>query len=72
MCPFIVLKFVLSSRNNKTAGRSAKSYRELSRKIQVHHNTVKKYLTKMEVRRKAKKNPHLKPQLVNNPSSKLG
>jgi DNA-binding transcriptional regulator YhcF (GntR family) len=35
-------------------GRSAKSYRELGRKIQIHHNTVKKYLTKMEVRRKAK------------------
>jgi hypothetical protein len=30
-------------------GRSAKSYREFGRKIQVHHNTVKKYLTKMEV-----------------------
>jgi hypothetical protein len=39
----------------QTAGRSAKSYRELGRKIQVHHNTVKKYLTKMGVHRKAKK-----------------
>jgi transposase len=39
----------------QTAGRNAKSYRELRRKIQVHHNTVKKYLTKMGVHRKAKK-----------------
>jgi DNA-binding transcriptional regulator YhcF (GntR family) len=47
----------------QTAGRSAKSYRELGRKIQVHHKTVKKYLTKMEVHCKAKN-----PQHVNNPS----
>jgi phage gp16-like protein len=39
----------------QTAGRSTKSYRELRRKIQVLHNTVKKYLTKMGVHRKAKK-----------------
>jgi hypothetical protein len=39
----------------QTASRSAKLYRELGRKIQVHHNTVKKYLTKMRVHRKAKK-----------------
>jgi hypothetical protein len=38
----------------QTAGRSAKSYRELGRKIQVHHKIVKKYLTKMGVHRKAK------------------
>jgi hypothetical protein len=36
-------------------GRSAKSYRQLGRKIKVHHNTVKKYWTKMRVHRKAKK-----------------
>jgi DNA-binding CsgD family transcriptional regulator len=30
-------------------GRSRKSYRELGRKIQIHHNTVKKYLTKMGI-----------------------
>jgi DNA-binding transcriptional regulator YhcF (GntR family) len=39
----------------QTAGRSAKSYRELGRKIQAHHNTVKKYLKKMEVHRKTQK-----------------
>jgi hypothetical protein len=39
----------------QTAVHSAKSYRELGRKIQVQHNTVKKYLTKMGVHRKAKK-----------------
>jgi hypothetical protein len=50
----------------------SKSYRELGRKIQVHHNTVKKYLTKMGVSTAKPKNPHLKPQHVNNPSSKLG
>jgi DNA-binding transcriptional regulator YhcF (GntR family) len=40
---------------NHTTGRSAKSYRELGQKIQVHHNTVKKYLTKMGVHHKTKK-----------------
>jgi hypothetical protein len=39
----------------QTAGHSTKSYRELGRKIQVHHNTFKKYLTKTRVHRKAKK-----------------
>jgi DNA-binding transcriptional regulator YhcF (GntR family) len=39
----------------QTAGRNVKSYRELGWKIQVHHNTVKKYLTKMGNHRKAKK-----------------
>jgi hypothetical protein len=39
----------------QTAGRSAKSYRELGWKIQVHLNTVKKYLTKIGVHRKTKK-----------------
>jgi hypothetical protein len=34
---------------NQTAGFSAKSYHKLGRKIQVHHNTVKMYLTKMGV-----------------------
>jgi hypothetical protein len=36
----------------QTAGHSAKSYRALGRKIQVYHNTVEKYLTKMRVFRK--------------------
>jgi hypothetical protein len=39
----------------QTVGCSAKSYRELERKIQGHHNAVKKYLTKKGVHRKAKK-----------------
>jgi hypothetical protein len=39
----------------QTAGRSAKSYRELGWKIQVHLKTVKKYLTKIGVHRKTKK-----------------
>jgi nitrogen regulatory protein PII len=34
-------------------GRSAESYLELARKIQVRHNTVKKHLTKVGVHRKA-------------------
>jgi hypothetical protein len=38
MCPFIVMK-------KQTEARSAKSYRELGRKLQTPHNTVKKYLT---------------------------
>jgi hypothetical protein len=62
---------VRAALKEQTAGRSAKSYRELGRKIQVHLNTVKKYLTKMESTAKPN-NPHLKPQHVNNPSSKLG
>jgi hypothetical protein len=45
---------VRAALKKQTVGRSAKSYRELGRKIQVHHNTVKKYLTKMGVHRKAK------------------
>jgi hypothetical protein len=36
----------------QTAGRSAKSYRELGWKIQAHHYTVKKHLTKMGVHHK--------------------
>jgi hypothetical protein len=39
----------------QTAGCSSKPHRELGRKIQVHHKTVKKYSTKMGVHRKAKK-----------------
>jgi hypothetical protein len=46
---------VRAALKKQTAGRSAKSYRELGRKIQVHHNTVKKYLTKMGIHREAKK-----------------
>jgi hypothetical protein len=46
---------VRAALNKQTAGRSAKLYRELGLKIKVHHNTVKKYLTKMRVHRKAKK-----------------
>jgi DNA-binding transcriptional regulator YhcF (GntR family) len=46
---------VRAALKKQTAGRSAKSYRELGWKIQVHHNTVKKYLTKIRVHRKAKK-----------------
>jgi DNA-binding CsgD family transcriptional regulator len=55
MCPFIVVRpfQVRAALKKQTAGRSAKSYRELGRKIQVHHNTVKKYLTKIGVHRKA-------------------
>jgi hypothetical protein len=41
----------------QTTGRTAKSYRELGQKIQVHHNTVKKYLTKIEVHCKAQESP---------------
>jgi hypothetical protein len=61
---------VRAALKKQTAGRSAKSYRELGRKIQVHHNTVKLYMTKMRVHCK-EKNPHLKPQHVHNPLSKL-
>jgi hypothetical protein len=39
----------------QTVGCSGKSYRELERKILVHHNTVKKYLRKMGVHCTAKK-----------------
>jgi hypothetical protein len=46
---------VRAALKKQTAGRSPKSYRELERKIQVHHNTIKKYLPKMEVHRKSKK-----------------
>jgi DNA-binding transcriptional regulator YhcF (GntR family) len=44
-------KFTLSSIKfravwkKQTMGRNAKSYRELGRKILIHPNTVKKYLT---------------------------
>jgi hypothetical protein len=54
----------------QTTGFSAKSYRELKRKIQVHHNTVKKYLTKMRVPPQSQ-NIRTKPHHVNNPSYKL-
>jgi hypothetical protein len=37
------------------AGCSARTYRELGRKIQIHHNTVNKYLTKIDGHCKAKK-----------------
>jgi DNA polymerase III alpha subunit (gram-positive type) len=37
----------------QTADRNVKLYCELMRKIQVDHNTVKKYLAKMEVHCKA-------------------
>jgi hypothetical protein len=47
MCPFIVQ----ISRPQETV----KQYRELGQNIQVHHNTVKEYLAKMTVHRKAKK-----------------
>jgi hypothetical protein len=46
---------VRAALKKQTTGRSAKFYRELGRKIQVHHNTVKKYLTKKGGHRKAKK-----------------
>jgi hypothetical protein len=52
-CAFLSSK-VRDALKKQTAGRSAKSYRELGQHIQVHHNTVKKYLTKMSVHRKAK------------------
>jgi hypothetical protein len=48
---------VCAALKKQTAGRSAKLYRELGRKIQVHHDTDKKYLTKMRVHRKAQKPP---------------
>jgi AraC-like DNA-binding protein len=53
-CAFSSSK-VRAALKKQTASRSGKSYRELRRKIQVHHNTVKKYLTKMRVHSKAKK-----------------
>jgi hypothetical protein len=59
--PFHRLRFVLPWKK-QTAGRSAKSYHELGWKIQVHHNTLKKYLTKMGVYRKAKKSAPSKLQ----------
>jgi hypothetical protein len=37
----------------QTAGCSAKSYRKLGQKIQIHHNTIKKYSKKMKIHRKA-------------------
>jgi hypothetical protein len=46
---------VLTALKKQTVGCSAKSYRELGQKIQIHQNSVKKYLTKMVVHRKAKK-----------------
>jgi hypothetical protein len=46
---------VRAALKKQTVCRSAKSYRELGQKIQVNHNSVKKYLTKMGVHRKAKK-----------------
>jgi hypothetical protein len=67
-CAFSSSK-VRAALKKQPGGRSAKSYRELGRKIQVHHNTVKKYLTGVHC--KAKKSAP-KPQHVNNPSSKLG
>jgi hypothetical protein len=48
---------VRAALKKQTAGRSAKSYHELGWKIQVHHGTVKNYLTKMRVHRKAQKPP---------------
>jgi hypothetical protein len=39
----------------RTASHSRKWHRKLRQKMQVHHNTVKKYLTKMGVHRKGKK-----------------
>jgi DNA-binding transcriptional regulator YhcF (GntR family) len=53
-CAFSSSK-VRATLKKQTAGCSAKSYRELGQKIQVHHKTVKKYFTKMKVHRKAKK-----------------
>jgi hypothetical protein len=38
------LSKVRAALKKQTAGRSAKSYRDLRRMIQVHQNTVKKYL----------------------------
>jgi hypothetical protein len=40
---------------NKQRFAAVKSYRELRLKIQIHHNTVKKYLAKIEEYCKAKK-----------------
>jgi hypothetical protein len=53
-CAFSSSK-VHAALKKQTAGCCAKSYRELGRKIKFHHNTVKKYLLKMRVHRKAKK-----------------
>lgn len=39
----------------ETQGRSAKSYRALARKYGTNHSTIKKYLEKMNIRRRAKK-----------------
>ncbi|KAF2884664.1 hypothetical protein ILUMI_21499 [Ignelater luminosus] len=39
----------------ETAGKSAKSYKELERKYKVDHKTVKKYLESMGITRKVKK-----------------
>jgi hypothetical protein len=39
----------------RTATHSGKWHRKLRQKMQVHHNTVQKYLTKMGVHRKGKK-----------------
>jgi hypothetical protein len=39
----------------QTTGHSAKAHRGLRQKIPVHHNTVKKYLTKIRVLTKAEK-----------------
>lgn len=46
---------VRANLKQQTAGRSAKSYSELGRKFKVHRDTIKMYLTKMGVNRKAKK-----------------
>jgi hypothetical protein len=45
---------MLPSRNKQRLA-AVKSYRELRLKIQMHYNTIKKYLTKIGEYRKAKK-----------------
>jgi hypothetical protein len=57
--------------------QSAKPYRELGRKIQFHHNTVKKYLTKInghqcKARKSAPKTTAIRHQsYVDDPDAKL-
>jgi hypothetical protein len=57
--------------SEKKCALPSSKVREFGQKIHVHGNTIKEYLTKIGVHCNPK-NPHLKPQHINNPSSKLG